>query len=101
MNINIKIIIKRLNVPVVFPIKEDEDKKEASSSRLLIELFRSRTLLKLSPRLLFFERVVKRRSDRRSSSSFIVLSIESYEFSSDGFPLKCRHFFSAFVCKEL
>ena len=74
IHINIKIIITRLSVLVVFPIKAGD--KDASSSKLPLELFRFKKRVKLSLKLLLFERVVvKRRSDRRSSSSFIVFSL--------------------------
>ena len=77
INVNIvNIIITRLDVPVNADDKrEEEDDDDASSSRLLLELlflFKKRAKLKL---LLFEPCLVKRRSDRRSSSSFIVLSL--------------------------
>ena len=77
VNINVhivNIIITRLDVPVNADDTEEED--DASSSSVLLELlflFKKR-VLKL--KLLLFERgVVTRSSDRRSPSSFIVLSL--------------------------
>jgi len=78
INVNIaNIIITRLDVPVKADDKreEEEEDDDASSSRLPLELlflFKKRAKLKL---LLFERGVVTRSSDRRSSSSFIVLSI--------------------------
>ena len=72
------IIITRLDVPVNADDKrEEEDDDDASSSSVLELLFLFKKRLKLSLKLLLlFERgVVTRSSDRRSSSSFIVLSL--------------------------
>ena len=76
INVNIvNIIITRLDVPVKADDTEEEE-DDASSSSVLKLLFKKRVLkLSLKVLLLFEPCLVKRRSDRRSSSSFIVFRL--------------------------
>ena len=90
INVNIvNIIITRLDVLVKADDKrEEEDDDDASSSSVLEQLFLFKKRLKLLAEIITSfrtrSRYVKRSSDRRSSSSFIVFSLklaQSDEFS--------------------
>ena len=101
INVNIvNIIITRLDVPVKADDKREEEDEDASSSSVLELLFKKRVLkLSLKVLLLFEPCLVTRSSDRRSSSSFIVLSISRgvTDFQVTDFPENV----DTFVCGEL